>query len=67
MELSKLKQEQKSSILLFVIIVIMYFLFTISYSPSASIIVMPMATQDSPYLTPEGWPLPYPYVAPSGN
>jgi hypothetical protein len=67
MELSKLKQEQKSSILLFAIIVIMYFLFTVSYSPTTSIITLPMSTQDSPYLSPEGWPLPYPYVAPPSN
>lgn len=67
MELSKLKQEQKRSLILFAFVVIMYFLFTVSYSPSTSIVVLPMATQDSLYVSPEGWPIPYPYVAPPSN
>jgi len=71
MELSNIKQnrltEYRNVIFLFSAIVIAYFLFTVSYSPSASIIVLPMATQDSPYVSPEGWPLPYPYVAPPSN
>ena len=48
----------------FIAIYTMYFL---SYAPNTGIINMPMATQDSPYLSPEGWPLPYPYVPIVGN
>lgn len=59
--------NRKTIIGLFVTFMVGYLLYTISYTPNIGIITVPMSIQDSPYLTPEGWPLPYPYVAPPTN
>jgi hypothetical protein len=59
--------NSKSVIRIFVAMIILYLLYTMSYAPSTSIMTMPIVSEDSPYVTPEGWPLPYPYVAPPSN
>ena len=68
MELSKNTIiDYKILVRIFVIMSIMYFVYIMTYNPSTSIITMPISTQDSPYVSPEGWPLPYPYVDPTSN
>jgi hypothetical protein len=59
--------DYKVIIRIFVILVIMYFVYSMTYTPSTSILTLPMSIQDSPYISPEGWPLPYPYVPTSSN
>jgi hypothetical protein len=59
--------NRKTIIGLFVTFMVLYLLYTISYTPNIRIITLPISTQDSIYFTPEGWPLPYPYVAPPSN
>lgn len=71
MELFKLKQsivlDYKALVCIFVITLIMYFVYIMPYNFNTSIITVPITNQDSPYLSPEGWPMPYPYVAPYSN
>jgi hypothetical protein len=57
----------KHTIFIAVASIVLYTMYFVSYAPNTVIVNMPMATEDSPYLSPEGWPLPYPYVPIIGN
>lgn len=53
--------------LLLISIIILYIVYSLSYAPSMNMTNLPIVNQDSPYLSPEGWPLPYPYVPITSN
>jgi hypothetical protein len=44
-----------------IVVVLLYFTYTVSKVTSATITYIEQTNIDSPYFTPEGWPIPYPY------
>lgn len=64
---NKILETIKDIKIIVISIIVLYIVYSLSYTPGVNMINLPIVNEDSPYVSPEGWPLPYPYVPITSN